>query len=211
MAEQKLIQRLNFKGDDVLLDGEVVFSVPHRDCVSEINILGVLERKYRSDIYVGCGNCCHGPIMILSEHSGEDEEPQIRFDDIRVPDFNVYDIIPARVDYHQAGFPNTQAILATGFGCSGAGVKLISAISPKDIEVVSEKELRQMMFKRRPVRPELRVNEEEGVIDLYFQGPGYMLFKDDGRRKDLTPILREMGVDIEKTIELNRDYDRIIR
>src|SRR3989344_3391052 len=233
MAERDLIERLNFKGDDVLLDGEKIFSVPHRDSKSEINLLGVLQSGRM--LYVGSGKCCYGPISILTNHSQEGQEPNFQLDSIRVPDFNVYDIIPTCVDWKKTGFANEGAILTTGYGCAGSGVRLISTCYPKTIEVVSGEEFHEMWNPRvqNYVMPYLNVNDQKGTIslDLFESGfrpkPGKSrnpklpsILIDLGSEewyepqnvwasKDLTSVLNQLGVDVEKTIEANKGYVRI--
>ncbi|MBU0457007.1 MAG: hypothetical protein ABH824_04110 [Nanoarchaeota archaeon] len=233
MTEQNLIERLNFKEDDVFLDGKVIFSVPHRPAKSGINLLGVPENG--RTVYVGSGQCCYGPITILKSHSQESEEPNFQLDAMRMPDFNVYDIIPASVDHKKTGFANEGAILTTGYGCAGSGVRLIDTYNPKTIEVVSGEEFQEMWNSRVQnwVMPRLNVNEQEGRITLDLLRSGYRLKAGKSRdpnlpsilldsnaqewyvsqdvwaSKDLTPVLNEIGVDVEKTIEANRGYTRI--
>ena len=233
MTEQNLTERLNFKEDDVFLDGKVIFSVPHRHAKSGINLLGVPQNG--RTLYIGSGQCCYGPITILESHSQEGEEPNFQLDAMRMPDFNVYDIIPASVDYKKTGFANEGAILTTGYGCAGSGVRLIDTYNPKTIEVVSGEEFQEMWNSRVQnwVMPRLNVNEKEGRITLDLLRSGYRLKPGKSRdpnlpsilldsnaqewyvsqdvwaSKDLTPVLSEIGVDVEKTIEANRGYTRI--
>ncbi len=230
MTEQNLIKRLNFQGDDVLLDGKVIFSVPHRYAKSGINLLGV--SKNGRTIYIGSGQCCYGPITILINSSQEGEKLNFQLDSMRMPDFNVYDIIPANVDYEKTGFFNADTILTTGYGCAGSGVRLISTYTPKTIEIVSEDEYQKMCNSNR-VTPRLNVVEQEGIITLDLLKSGYRLkpvksrdpnlpsvlldsnaeewyvSQDVWMSKDLTPVLNEIGVNIEKTIEVNSGYTRI--
>ena len=204
MTNKNLVERLNFDGDDVFLDGKVIFSVPHRDTESEINLLGVPQHGRM--IYIGSGKCCYGPITILDDVGRDGETPKFRLESFRVPDFNVYDIIPASVDYRKTGFANGGAILTTGYGCAGSGVRLIDTYYPKTINVVSEEEFQKIRMRNDPSgrnyldKPRLNVNKEQkDIITLDWLGES----------KDLTPILKEIGVDVEKTIEVNKGYTRI--
>src|SRR3989338_7388335 len=223
MTNKNLVERLNFDGDDVFLDGKVIFSVPHRDTESEINLLGVPQHGRM--IYIGSGKCCYGPITILDDVGRDGETPKFRLESFRVPDFNVYDIIPASVDYRKTGFANGGAILTTGYGCAGSGVRLIDTYYPKTIDVVSEEEFQKMWNKNVQdlVMPRLNVNDQNGTITLDLLKSGYRLkpgrsrdpklptiliddayetyvAQDIWASKDLTPVLREIGVDVETTI-----------
>ncbi len=233
ISEQKLTERLNFEGDDVFLDGKVIFSVPHRQTQSDINVLGVPQ--HGREIYVGSGSCCYGFITILHNGATDSETPKFKLDGFRIPDFNVYDIIPASGDYKKTGFGNDGAILTTGFGCAGSGVRLIDTYYPKMIEVVPGIEFQEMWNSRVQnfVMPRLNVNEYEGKITLDLLRSGYRLKPGKSRdpklpscvldanaqewyvsqdiwaSKDLTPVLDKLGLDVEKTIEANRGYTRI--
>ena len=234
MTRQDIGERLNYKGDDVFLDGKVIFSVPHRESQSEINLLGVI--KEAGKIYVGSGQCCFGPISILENRAKNGEEPEYELDGLRVPNFNVYDIIPAYVDNKKTRFCNNGAILTTGYGCAGSGVRLIDTNYPKTIDVVSNEEFRGLWGDTRVqgwVMPYLRVDEQKGTITLDLLKAGYrvkagksrdptlpsILLDSDAEEsyvsediwasKDLTARLVEIGVDIEKTIEQNKGYVRI--
>jgi len=207
---EKILDKLNFEGNDVVLDGKVVYSVPNRPTKSEINLLGVTQDE--NTIYVGSGQCCYGPITILKVTKDDGKISKIYLDAFRLPDFNTYDIIPVEVDYDKMEFSNSDAILCTGFGCAGAGVRLISESSPKTIDVVSEEEFDKMRkdiieMKRYNnfVLPRLNVNEEEGTISLDLKSSGTYMKKS----KDLTSRLNELGVNIKKTIEKNKGYTRI--
>ncbi len=208
MTEQNLTERLNFERDNVLLDGEVIFSVPHRPAVSGINLLGVPQHGRR--IYIGSGQCCYGLITILDDIAGEGETPKFQLDGFRVPDFNAYDIIPAHADYKKTGFANEGAILTAGYGCAGSGVRLIDTYYPKTIEVVSGEEFQEMWDSRiqKRLMPRINVNEHRGIITLDLLQSS-SIAQDIWASKDLTPVLNDLGVDVEKTIEANREYTRI--
>lgn len=239
MTKQNLTERLNFKGDDVFLDGNKIFSVPHRPTESEINLLGVPSGG--RIIYVGSGKCCFGPITILMDNASENGDPSnFQLDQLRIPDFNVYDIIPVSVDHKKTIFANEGAILTTGYGCAGAGVRLIDTYHPKTIEVFSEEEFQKLWNKdvQSWMMPHLRVDEHKRTISLDLLKAGYRLkpgrsvdpklprmadgtlcliddafenyvSQDIWASKDLTSVLSEIGVDIEKTIEANNGYVRI--
>lgn len=231
MTNENLTERLNFEGDDVFLDGKVIFSVPHREAMSEINLLGV--PKGRRIIYAGSGKCCYGPITILRDISQEGESPKFILDGLRVPDFNVYDIIPAIVNPSKTGFGNGEAVLTTGYGCAGSGVRLIGTSYPKTIEVVSAEEFQEMKDSRVMITPRLNANRQKGIITLDLLRAGFRLkpgktrdprlpsvlldsnaqewyvSQDIYESMDLTPVLGKIGVDIDKTIEANLGYVRI--
>lgn len=189
MAEQNLTERLNFKEDDVFLDGTVIFSVPHKPAVSSINVLGVPQHGRR--IYVGSGGCCYGPITILDDMTKDGETPKFQLGGFRIPGFNVYDIIPASVDSQKTGFANERAILTTGYGCAGSGVRLIDTYDPKTIEVVSGEEFQELWNPRVQnwVMPRLNVNGEKGIITLDLLRSGYRLKPGKSRDPNLPLIL----------------------
>ncbi len=98
MTKANLIERLNFEGTKVYLDGKVIFSGLSLPCFNDvdnrINLLGVMSErieygsvytepnkepvfrdpKYVRLIYVGCGGCCEGPISILTNGRSDGEE-----------------------------------------------------------------------------------------------------------------------------------------
>ena len=242
MTDRNLVERLNFQKRDVFLDGNKIFTVPLKDTLGKINLLGVIQSGRR--IFVGSGTCCYGPISILEDNaiingSLEDEAqnsntPDFQLETMRIPDFNVFDIIPAIVDCEKTKFANDYALLTTGYGCAGSGVRLVATYYPTAIEVVSGDEFQKMWNKniQDGVRPHLRVDKDKRTITLDLLKSGYRLKPGRSRNpglptcliddsyesyvsqdiwasKDLTLVLSEIGVDVEKTIEANEGYTRI--
>jgi hypothetical protein len=231
MTNKKLSERLSFEGDDVLLDENTIFSVPHRHTQSDINLLGVPEKG--NVIFTGSGQCCFGYITILKNHKTIEgnhreydiENPEFTLDGIRVPNFNVYDIMPV----------GPRGILATGYGCSGSGVQLIDTVNPKTIEIVSEEEFQAFRNEYyqdyNNFTPRFGINEQEGTISLdllrtgFRAKPGrtrdpklpsilvntadeeFYISSDVVASKNLTPILEEKGFEIDTLIEANRGYE----
>ncbi len=234
MTQKSLLERLNFQGEDVYLDDKVVFSVPHINTVSGINMLGVSEESspHGGRIYVGSGKCCYGIISVLDHIPNPEDKEAYNFclKAIMPPDFNVYDIIPAVAT---GGFDNSDTMLTTGYGCAGAGVRLMGISSPKTIEVISKDEFNEIWGSRQvSMHPRLTIHQQSSTISLDYLRAGYRLKPGRSRNprlptlliddsyepfvsqdvfvsRDLTPVLRDIGVDIEKTIERNKDYTRI--
>ena len=47
MTDRNLVERLNFQKRDVFLDGDKIFTVPLKDTLGEINLLGVIQSGRR--------------------------------------------------------------------------------------------------------------------------------------------------------------------
>ena len=232
MACEKLVERLNFKGTEVYLDGEVIFSGLGIPFDNQINLLGVPQ--HQRNIYVGCGGCCEGPISILTSQHKEDEKEDFKLDSVKLPSFNVFDILPIvfrgaeQLDGEQYG------LLATGYGCHGKGVKLIGQACSGYLEVVPSQEFRELWDKGAQdwVEPRLTIDNQTERITLNLLRSGYRLkpghkrnpniprclidqnfetyvSQDIHASKDLTSRLVELGIDIKKTIEANESYTRI--
>lgn len=236
MTQENLLNKLNFEGEDIYLDGKIIFSVPHIKCASRINVLGIPQNGKR--IYFGTGECCYGFQGVLEKtEKGEDD---FRLESLVTANFNVFDIIPVIVDYKKTGFGNGDAVLTTGYGCAGAGVKLTGVYYPDVIEVVSRDEFRKIEGIAEFTLPILNVNQQNGTISLDFYRTGYRLkpgrsvdprlprtpdgtlcLIDDAfehyvsqdiiASKDLTSHLKELGLDIENTMEQNSGYIRMKR
>ena len=255
MTKANLIERLNFEGTNVYLDGKIIFPGLNIPVDNKISLLGVTPERlvYQSSvsepgkesvltdpiqtriIYVGCGSCCEGPISILTSEHNEGEQENFKLKSVKLPSFNVYDIIPVVLEEgHQ--LEEMYGLLATGYGCNGRGVKLFGRDCSAYLEVVPSQEFRDLWDKTTQswVEPRLTVNEQTGGIALnllnseYRLKPGHRrnpnipdclidynyetyVSQDVHASKDLTTKLVELGVDIEKTIEANEGYVRIRR
>jgi hypothetical protein len=202
--------RMSFQGKDVFIDGVKVFTVPFERTEAGINLIGFSRKEKK--IYVGSGRCCYGPISILRyEDEGDGEKVGIQVDTFRIPAFNVYDIIPINETY----------ILATGYGCSGAGVGLVDTYNPKITELVSDEEytaLEEALRKKTglvkswdlrygdPFHPRLHVDALNETVTLEV-GTGTH-YPRQQESKDLGHILRERGFDMKKIMEINEGYQR---
>ncbi len=218
MTQSNLVERLSFDERDVLLDGEAIYSFPElgHNTSTRIRMLGVPQHGKR--IYVGSGVCCHGPIVALANHNiGGEEKPNFLVYSLRLPSFNVYDILPVAVDPHKTGFQKTRygrysdsddAILTTGHGCSGSGVSLISIEHPKTIEVISEREYDKMRC-GADIKSRFRFEAGGIILDFLKRNEYGCITSDVTASTDLTPILNELGVNIKKTIQENSGYARI--
>jgi hypothetical protein len=164
-------------------------------------VLGVLNDLAHGGIYVGTGYCCHGHVYKLD---------QIRKDELRTiqilsVDLNVYDLLPVIVDYKKTGFCNEHAgIIVTGYGCAGQGVRLLDTLCPKSIDVISTDDCDEMYGSDFNTEGFACVEGAE-LIDLVIRRNG----GGGSRKKDITNILREAGVDIEKTFEMLKRYKKI--
>jgi len=218
MTPSNLVNRLSFDERNVLLDGEAIYSFPEMgyNASSKIKILGVPQHGKK--IYVGSGICCHGLIAILNDsNSREEEKPHFSLGALRLPSFNVEDILPVVIDYDKTGFKKTRygrysasddAILTTGHGCSGSGVSLVSIEHPKTIEVVSEKEYDKMRCGVN-IKPRFRFEGRGIILDFFKRNEYECITSEVTASTDLTPLLNELGIDIGKTIQENSGYARI--
>ena len=225
MISSETTRKLNFKGKELFLDGKPILVVPgDNDTVTRINQAGVLGRT----IFVGTGSCCFGYALKLVDYQ---HKPHA-LESIFTPDLNVHEMLPVSVDYEKAKFPNDGGLLVAGYGCAGSGVRLLSTYSPKSVDVVTTEEFSKMMG-RDHCKPFLRVDAEAGKISLDLLKAGYRVKAGMQRdpkmpsilvdtsveewhvsqnrmaSKDLTPILTNLGVNIEETIALCKDYTRI--
>ena len=223
-----LAEKLSFQGSEVFLDGERILKVPG-DCETrtQIRMLGVCDHKIGDwDVFVGTGSCCHGHVLALDG---------TRLDQILTPDLCVEDMLPMAVDHKKTGFSTSGALLVTGQGCAGGGVRLMSVYYPQVIDIMPTEEFRGMYDGRRDgwVIPRLRADPETGRITLDLHRGGYRLrpgmsrdptlpsilldskaeefhVSDDLHSTlDLTERLARTGVDVEKSIDLSKDYHRI--
>lgn len=146
MSKEKNLPAIRFQGKDVYLDQKLAFSVPGANTTkTHINVIGAIfdPSSYGiKDMYIGTGSCCHGHLLHTRMENGELELSQIL-----TPDFNVYDILPlVTSDCKKAGLGNNnEGLLAVGYGCSGAGAKIIGEYCCKMTEIVGEGELRSLM------------------------------------------------------------------
>ncbi|MBS3157026.1 hypothetical protein J4442_02520 [Candidatus Woesearchaeota archaeon] len=256
MTEKELIERLNFEGTGIYLDGEAIFSGLDIPVDNRINLLGVTPERteYQSSryepgkkepvftdpvqtrhIYVGCGSCCEGPISVLISEHKEGEKEDFKLCSVKLPSFNVFDILPIVFKGTEQLDGERYGLLATGYGCHGRGVKLIGRDCSGYLEVVPSQEFRELWDKRAQdwVEPRLTIDDQTERITLNLLKSGYRLkpghkrnpnipkclidqnfetyvSQDIHASKDLTSRLVELGVDIKKTIEeLNEGYVRI--
>lgn len=252
MTEQNLIERLNFEGTKVYLDGEVIFSGLDIPVDNQINLLGVTPERtiYRSSrqepgkepvltdpiqtriIYVGSGSCCEGPISILTSEHKEGEKEDFKLRSIKLPSFNVFDMLPVVFSGTEQLDGEQYGLLATGYGCHGRGVKLIGQQCSGYLEVVPSQEFREIENTDRFTAPRLTVHQQDDTISLDFYMIGHRLKPGNKRdpnvpdfligpmhetytsqdihaSKDLTSRLVELGIDINKTVEANKGYVRI--
>jgi hypothetical protein len=232
-----MAEGLNFKGDKVFLDGETIFVIPVRHATMDtVTVVGFWERSKDDPsptIYVGSGTCCHGHLYELEKHG---ENVPYVLDQVIAVGTNLMDILPAVVNYEKAGFPNGNGVLVVGYGCAGAGVRLISTYYPRCVDVVSTEQFRSQIQHGQHTSPVFRVDKSTGTIHLDFRWAGWRvkagMYRDpalpsilaDSQTEefyvssadllatiDLSPRLEEVGVDVRKTIELVTNYRRLLR
>lgn len=202
--------RMSFQGKDVYIDGVKVFTVPFERTQAGINFLGFSRKEKK--IYVGSGQCCYGPISILmySDREGG-TKPEVQVDTLRIPDLNVYDIIPINDTY----------ILATGYGCAGAGVRLVDTYYPTITEIVSTDEYYELEKRIRTrtglavswdprygdsFRPRLSIDDLTVTVSL--EVGTSTISPRQQESKDLNPILKKHGFDTAGIVERNKGYQR---
>ncbi|PLW80230.1 hypothetical protein C0585_03700 [Candidatus Woesearchaeota archaeon] len=249
MKEKKLEDRLSFKGPDLFLNGEIIYTVPFGECESRINIVGLkkieminpfTDEGYVSafETYIGSGGCCHGPITKTLIKPKDKEHPKnwiLKRANVTIPPFNVYDILYVKGNFKFDSWGSDEGLLATGYGCSGSGVMLTGTQNPALINIVGFEEFNGLWNSRiTSAMPLLYVDNNEKKIKLNMMKSGYRLkpgkSRDpklpsilvDGHAEewyvsdrdivsslDLTERLSNLGLDINKTIEANKNYIRI--
>lgn len=213
MTKADLIEKLNFEGTKVNLDGKVMFSgrdMPH-PIDNRINLLGVTperveykscisvpnkepvftDPKYARLIYVGCGSCCEGPLYILQSVRKEGEEEDFQLDCFKLPRFNVYDILPVAFGDTDQLSGERYGLLATGYGCHGSGVKLIGRDCSGYLEVVSSHDFMELWGPRIQnwVTPRLSLSAQKRGITLDLLKSGHRLKPGHVRTPNLPEIL----------------------
>ncbi len=230
-----------FNENKVLLDGKIIYAVEGSNASDTgINLLGISNDA--RTIYVGSGQCCDGPVSVIKDRANGGETPDFQLIGVVKQNFNVYDMTPVMVDPDVTGFASEEAVLTTGYGCSGAGVNLVDPYSKKNVEIVPKEEFSGLWQQRIQnwIMPSLdvstghsRTGERDSRVTLNLLSAGYRLkagkTRDpnlpsilvDGSSQefhvsrnvwvsaDLTSRLRDIGVNIESTLEANRGYTRI--
>lgn len=221
---------LSFQNGVVYLNGQTIFTVPvKRATMNTVTVLGYNEfdGELGDQLLVGTGTCCHGHLYKLQKSEGEYPLSQV----IAV-DTNVMDILPVSVDYKKTGFANESAVLVVGYGCAGAGVRLLGTSYPRMIDVITSEQLMANIPNGQHAAPIFRADKNSGTIHLdirragFQQKPGtkreaglpsilvdkneeFRVSVDVWTSMNITKRLEEVGVDIGKTIELVSTYRRI--
>lgn len=224
MEENKkpLIERLSFTEHqpELYLDGKLLFTTPETHSGTRgINVLGVDETNDYIDI--GTGECCYGYIHRLTRY--EKDRP-FSLDIIRPVDFNIYDLLP--VIHARTDLPNQQSLLAVGHGCAGAGIRLIGMYTPSAREFLSASEYSLLKPKgSERVNPSFEISNGDIYLNLTGVARGFgpernpdkpnmlhdlsdRIYSIDFKSIDLTQKLADLGIDIEKTLEFTKNYER---
>lgn len=206
----------------VVVDGKKVFQIPIKGGGSDMVHAGSAALVDGKTLFVGGCGCCHGHLYKL-ERETEDED--FNLTEIVSLDTNPTVVLPVSGDKLD---PDSTVIIA-GHGCSGAGVRLVNTRSGNPVEVVSTEEYNDQTPLGESSSPAFRV-DPAGSIFLDFRRSGwrakagmkrspslpsilvdsrneeYFVSSDVRASIDLTPRLRELGVDISKTIERLAGY-----
>ncbi|MDO8556752.1 MAG: hypothetical protein Q7R96_06300 [Nanoarchaeota archaeon] len=232
METKKLIERLAFEGHDVFLDAEKVLTEPLTELPlhsgNAIAVIGYGDRK----LFVGSAGCCQGLFSTYAQQ-GTEEAPTFRLERVAMPDLNVYDILPVLTDTKKTGFGNPDAVLVTGGGCAGAGIRLLDQYYPKSHDILSTEEfgnLAERVSGTGHAKSRLRVDQTGKVLLDFSRGYwrtkagmpstrfGNILVGSNEElvfaeqpiyTEDLTPRLEKFGLNIKGTKTINERYDRI--
>ncbi len=220
--QKPLIERLDFKGGELFLDGALIFTTPETHSGTRgIHVLGVDETNDFIDI--GTGECCYGYIHRLTKY-GKDKP--FSLDNIRSVDLNVHDLLPVIDDHTRTDLPNQQSLLAVGHGCAGAGIRLIGMYAPSAREVLSASEYSQLKPEgSERVNPRFEISDGNINLNLTGIARGFGPERDPNKPNmlhdlsdrvysigfnsiDLTQKLADLRINIEKTLEFAKNYQR---
>jgi hypothetical protein len=232
---KKLIDRVSIKEHELFLDGKSIFNginmLPAAH--NNLEVVGLLGENER--FLIGTGSCCSGYFISIARGRGEFGEDPTRFypGTIRDVDMNVYDIVPIHLKNPDV---IVNAVLTAGSGCDGSGARLVSTCyaSKRNI-VISTEEYDSFRRVNSNVYPNIRIDARQNKIYLDMLECGYRLKSGHTRNCkvpnicidfenedfyvsqnvrttwDLTERLTNLNVDIDKTVELNKEYRRIKR
>jgi len=220
MRQEQMISNLSIEDNKVLLNGKIMFTVPIERHYP--NVVGYwAPEENNSSILIGSTACCHGHLYVILPNADD----TYRIDEINSVDLNIEDMIPLAADHKKTGFGFETGFLVTGSGCSGSGVRLVDYRDPKVINILSSKEYHSKYPRDERAAPVFKADISTKKIYLELRQvvrrikagktrtPGLPSFLFDGQneesiiysglwaRVDLTPKLREIGADIEKTFE----------
>ena len=225
--DENLKDRLTIDENKLILDGEPIIEVPDKNSqTSSIHIARIGKSR---QVYLGTGTCCDGFVAtgaIADEGREYRKGEKGTFHQTYSFPFNVYDTIPVIMN-EKSKHTGYLGILATGSGCSGAGVRVITGPSyEREItDIVSTnhyEDLRKTEFDITSVLPKLRIEENEIYLDFHtiLTEKDFTKVGDDspktlshmpGLSKDITSWLIMGGVDVAKTIEHNKGSIEIRR
>jgi hypothetical protein len=187
-------------GSDLFLGGRKIFTVPvQHHTMSEIRVAGLVEweregvlRGTVSELFLGTGTCCHGHLYKLDNQG----KGGLVLKQIITIDTNVMDILPIIRE-------NAISVLVVGYGCAGAGVRLVDMMSPRTVDIMPQAEFRaQFMPHGHFTKPTFRFDGKS--IDLNVELGGWLA----DRIVNLNDVLTKAGVDIEKTMGLLEGFKR---
>lgn len=183
----KLIESLNYEKLDVFRAGKKVFTVPvPEDYIQLLGVSGDLDKpaeEAKGALYVGTGNCCFGYVYQL------DLAETPRLSRIMSPDLIVMDMYPVSTSYEKTDFGNEWSLLVAGYGCAGAGVRLLGVYYRKQIDILSTKEYNSLMPGGEHSSPRFRLDPERRTIMLDLCKAGYRLKPGKQRPAGMPSIL----------------------
>jgi hypothetical protein len=224
---ENLIERVSIDGGRrILLDDKPVIEIPG-GTYSMKNGINMAKVSPKGELYIGTGTCCDGYVVrgsIIKDERKGVEESCIR-DIYNIP-FNVNDILPV-VNSEDSKEP--WSFLTGGSGCSGAGIRLYGTkdFMPITKEVISENHYMELKEGIDNAHPYFRIEDgkvfldfdrcrfrtDEGEYPTFTQldTKGHYVIDGPHFSKDITQYLKWEGIDIEKTIERNKDLVLIDR
>ncbi len=196
--EKPFIERIEIKDAELLLDGEPYFkSLNTMGDTRVIRVVGVLEKPNgATEVHIGTGGCCFGYVINILQGSPE----AIEF--LTPVNYNIHDLMPIvfqkPADCKIPGEMTSNDVLTTGYGCHGAGVKLVSLHTPRIKEIVPGKEIYSYIKPSHiAVYPRFRTEKEKIYLDFIAGNFTSKRFvpSGTGHSIDLTDRLRTLELD----------------
>jgi hypothetical protein len=182
-ADVPLVDLISFNQGELYLNGDLTFKVPLVGFfMDEINVVGIDQES--ETIYVGTGECCRGHLYTITKI-----EEAFLLSKITSVDFNVFGILPTNLGE-----------LVSGWGCDGLGVRFVPHSSHVIHQVISSEECCDSSYDREYPRPHLIYNDDS--IQMVFKND----YGDLGRTINLNDRLKEIGIDLEKSLEKCKEF-----
>lgn len=232
---EKLIERLALDGNKLLMDEKPVIEVPDGEWSSK-NQIYFAKADEKGRVIMGTGGCCDGYVVFGVARDVDPKHPIQKFRGLdkdchisevyEVP-FNVYDVMPLSLRTEDTNFANGSGFLAVGSGCSGAGLRIYGRerFQTPMKEIITSRHYSDITEGFWNPTPRLMTNEDKIYLDIHdkrfttpegdtpllvgFDTKGEYVRSGPNYSRDITHWLRCAGVEIEETIERNKQFETI--